>query len=76
MVALALVVQWIGCDLAEVVMQVRFLPRAPRWKSQCLARALPALGDQIVRSFRDKKKFQIPLKAEKKNFYKDLRVKK
>jgi len=43
---------------------------APRWKSQYLARALPALGDQIVRSFRDKKKFPIPLKAEKKNFSK------
>ena len=43
---------------------------APRRKSQCLARALPALGDQIVRSFRDKKKFPIPLKAEKKNFSK------
>lgn len=26
---LALVVQWIECELAELVMQVRFLPRAP-----------------------------------------------
>src|SRR3989344_229322 len=43
-------------------------PPAPRRKSQCLARALPALGDQIVRSFRGKKKFPIPLKEEKKNF--------
>jgi len=32
---------------------------------------LPALGNQIVRSFRGKKKFPIPLKAEK-NFHKRI----
>jgi hypothetical protein len=47
---------------------VRSQQGAPERKSQCLARAKPALGDQIVRIFRGKKKFLIPLKAEKKNF--------
>ena len=55
---------------------VRPPPRAPRWKSQCLAPPSAGLGHQIVRIFRGKKKFPIPLKAEKKNFHKDLRVKK
>jgi hypothetical protein len=45
-----------------------FLPRAPRWKSQ-IGWGFAAFGrDQIVRIFRGKKKFPIPLEAEKKNF--------
>jgi len=40
----------------------------PRWKSQCLAPPRAGLGDQIVWIFRGKKKFPIPLEAEKKNF--------
>jgi hypothetical protein len=43
---------------------------APRRKSQCLAARNAPLGDQIVWSFRGKKKFPIPLKAEKKIFSK------
>ena len=43
---------------------------APRRKSQYLATRNAPLGDQIVWSFRGKKKFPIPLKAEKKNFSK------
>jgi hypothetical protein len=30
---------------------------------------LASLGDQIVRIFRGKKKFPIPLEADKKNFH-------
>ena len=38
-------------------------------------RRIGGLGDQIVRNFRGKKKFPIPLEVEKKNFHNELRVK-
>ena len=41
---------------------------APSRKSQRVLVRLASLGDQIVRIFRGKKKFPIPLEAEKKNF--------
>ena len=48
---------------------VRLRPAAPRRKSQCLAPPEAGLGYQIVRGFRGKKKFPIPLEAENKKFY-------
>jgi len=45
-----------------------FKNTAPRWKNQCLAPPSAGLGNQIVRIFWGKKKFPIPLEAEKKIF--------
>ncbi|TAL48989.1 hypothetical protein EPN83_02535 [Patescibacteria group bacterium] len=62
-----------GCFLAACGGEMRsnyFKNGAPRRKSQCLAARNAPLGYQIVRSFWGKKKFPIPLKAEKKNFSK------
>ena len=42
--------------------------RTPDWKCQRFRCRLASLGDQIVWSFRGKKKFPIPLEAERKNF--------
>ena len=64
----ALVAQWIEQFRPKEEMGVRFPPRAPRRKSQRFRCRLASLGDQIVRIFRGKKKFPIPLEAEKKNF--------
>src|SRR3989338_4296917 len=62
-----------SCVLTDLWVQLP--PRAPCWKSQRFRCRLAefiltkeGLGHQIVWSFRGKKKFPIPLEAEKKNF--------
>jgi len=52
------------CELGKI--------ETPHWKSQGFRCRLASLGDQIVWIFRGKKKYPIPLEAEKKNFHKIL----
>ncbi len=59
-------------EVSNLLVGVRFSRPAPLRKLQVLKVHLASLGDRIVRSFRGKKKFPIPLEAEKKNLHKDL----